>query len=1746
LGKAPDKIQLIAMYGSKAFTSSAGNTFSSNYVGNSAAEDQRIALWKARGNNLVYLTNTNFISGGGFMGTTYSTAGKAKLKTFIKKCYNEGIAIGVVGGIAFGTGPAYGDASYNPGPALRVVDYNNGVAFDEKITNFLIEEEYWREIGGNMNFTQFKLACQNIYNILHPAGVSNDIYFVRNAPTEAAQLAPYIDIWWMTMYLSAAGGDNQIRYDKIRPWIQELAATLPATPIKVGGLISLESYSYNKTGGNDSASNFVGYQAEGRRIGAPFVNPQPIVTSAKNFNQLADKVTHNGTVGLPPIDFNSEPASVTNYINWMGIQVFDDDLNPNLPRILDANTNQVFAFGDGSPQDSVEFGVAQQVAGLVPQNAARFLYLGDVYNTGTQAEFIQNTFSFDKLYGTQSTHNLLILTSATPGQREWANRSVGYDPYWNGSLAGVGSVQPNWDGDRTITNPHYYSFYLPADDGTLWKFISINSMEDGFPNGGVTLGSTMYNWLVNELNDSSVGRRKIVFCHHPRFSSDGTYGDNANMQPVWDAMQNKAMILLSGRVHNYQRMNMRDSAGNVVVGGGVYQVISGTGGTATFGFAGSYLAGAIGYRANNNGATRLTLYNDHVDVCFVRNDGVVLDCASLPVATTIPPIVYAGPDQSITLPALATMAGTATDTNTPTFTLINIWTKISGPGTVVFTDPNSLTTTVSFSASGTYVLRLTSNNGQNSSFDEMTVTVSSGAATKQVIVQSTPVGVTITLSISDINGNGNGVTNFSRTYLQASTPTLTAPSTFGSYVFIKWLKDGVDFSYGLTITASDTINRTYTAIYALTPNVAYVVTVNSTPATGVTIGGTLSGVVPQSGYVIGGDTMTLSAPATYGGRAFVEWQKNGVTLSASRNTTNVVTTDSTYTAVYASAAGDFDIICYAIYGATYFDPVKIRVTPSEDCYLVITPSLGSTAIVFEGSLLAGVSIDCFVECGVVYAAVCDNYSADFGYSTISVPFKALPSAQVQITQPTVIGGTGQFIISSPGSVPYDVAPLGQGTAAGVLYTSALSVAGSYSHVVGLTAIESAILTNLVIDGDLVSDPFALAVPWTTTGAATYDVPTNSVLVPALTADTVTIPIDSPTTPSTTVRWLIGVWYGNQAGFSPAAGAVELFYNGVMVASSLNTNAQYITAVVTPIGGLYEFEVVFDGTAAVDSYIRRTVVLEYDVTFNAVLVDPAAVTASDVITNVTCNGGADGEIALTTSGGAAPYTYLWTKTGFPSNVYPNSATLTALDAGTYNVLITDNNGDTFTDSYIVTEPAAIVANLTTTNVTCNGSANGTATFAPSGGTGPYTYVIDGVLQPSNVATNIDIGPHIYLVIDSNGCTVSGTFTITQPAAVTSSLAITNVACYGGSSGQLVVTAGGGTAPYEYSYDGAGYVSSNTKTGLSAGGHTVIVKDANGCLKSTDYAVGQPADIVVVKTVTNPSYAGASDGSIGLAITGGTYPIVVTWADGTIFNLASSGSILYDGLPAGTYTATVVDANSCSKNVSQALVDPPDVPPVDPPSDVDVDRFSVIANCCLGDKIYEVFKGYANGHVALDCIAYPAMLLSEKVMLLRKWYTLGQTLGGSKGIFVFSIISTPVGFNNRRFTISMPGLPTVVYNGDLNINYSANMTLFIDALVAAGYDAEYESDSGYIFIYSPMNSFYNGVMVSVTASVLPSLAPAKISVFSKNGFMGAVTPCVTSDKFTPNCLSVNDKNLLIEQIRIACDSCLCGDYKINDRI
>src|SRR5207247_3249873 len=91
------------------------------------------------------------------------------------------------------------------------------------------------------------------------------------------------------------------------------------------------------------------------------------------------------------------------------------------------------------------------------------------------------------------------------------------------------------------------------------------------------------------------------------------------------------------------------------------------------------------------------------------------------------PSANAGSDQTITLPASATLNGTVSDDGLPIppGLLTFDWTNFDGPGTVTFAHANALQTTASFSTAGTYALRLTARDGASAVSDDLTVTVNS-------------------------------------------------------------------------------------------------------------------------------------------------------------------------------------------------------------------------------------------------------------------------------------------------------------------------------------------------------------------------------------------------------------------------------------------------------------------------------------------------------------------------------------------------------------------------------------------------------------------------------------------------------------------------------------------------------------------------------------------------------------------------------------------------------------------------------------------------------------------------------------------------------------------------------------------------------------------------------------------------------------------------------------------------------------
>ncbi len=341
-----------------------------------------------------------------------------------------------------------------------------------------------------------------------------------------------------------------------------------------------------------------------------------------------------------------------------------------------------------------------------------------------------------------------------------------------------------------------------------------------------------------------------------------------------------------------------------------------------------------------------------------------------------------------------------------------------------------------------------------------------------------------------------------------------------------------------------------------------------------------------------------------------------------------------------------------------------------------------------------------------------------------------------------------------------------------------------------------------------------------------------------------------------------------------------------------------------------------------------------------------------VTSVSCNGGSNGTINVTVSGGNMPYTYDW-------GAGVTTEDRTGLAAGTYTVIVTDNSGSSIASNYTVAEPTVLVASAVNTPIVCNGGTS-TVSVSGMGGTFPYTgtggfsatagshtYTItdangcvsapitiniaepavllanavvatpiscnggtavvtisaNGGTAPYSNIGNVTVlgGSQSFNVIDANGCMATTTLFVSEPPALNASVVLaTPIDCYGG-TGTVTVAATGGTAPY-------------TNTGLqtvSAGTGSYMVTDVNGCSTSTPpITVNEPS--AIVGTVVNITHnTGGNNGAINVSVVGGTPPYSYSWSNG-----ATTQDI--NQLAAGLYTLTITDAKGCVQIMTDLAV------------------------------------------------------------------------------------------------------------------------------------------------------------------------------------------------------------------------------------
>ncbi len=426
----------------------------------------------------------------------------------------------------------------------------------------------------------------------------------------------------------------------------------------------------------------------------------------------------------------------------------------------------------------------------------------------------------------------------------------------------------------------------------------------------------------------------------------------------------------------------------------------------------------------------------------------------------------------------------------------------------------------------------------------------------------------------------------------------------------------------------------------------------------------------------------------------------------------------------------------------------------------------------------------------------------------------------------------------------------------------------------------------------------------------------------------------------------------------ASATVTSNYNGYPISCFGNADGQ-ITAIVS--GGTAPYSYTWSNamitqtingvSAGVYTY-TVTDVSGCSATASVTLTQPAPLVANTTSTGATCHGSSSGAVDLSVTGGTGSYSYSWSNSETTEDI-------NGLEAGTYNVAITDVNGCINTTSITVTEPTFFIPLSSSTSILCNGGT-ATVTVTGSGGTSPYT---------GEGSFTVTAGYYYYLVTDANGCVSATSITVTEPILFTSASGATSIACNGGNA-TVTVMGYGGTPPYTgegsfaeiagtYSYTvtddngctnttsiivteptvlsasssatsilcnggnaivtvtGSGGTSSYTGEGPfteTAGTYSYTVTDANGCTSTTSVTVTEPTILSAsVNATSNPTICGGTNGSIDISVTGGTTSYSFLWNNSVVTeDLTAIG--------AGSYSVICTDSNGCTTTVAASINDP----------------------------------------------------------------------------------------------------------------------------------------------------------------------------------------------------------------------------------
>ncbi|MEM6964889.1 MAG: T9SS type A sorting domain-containing protein [Bacteroidota bacterium] len=287
--------------------------------------------------------------------------------------------------------------------------------------------------------------------------------------------------------------------------------------------------------------------------------------------------------------------------------------------------------------------------------------------------------------------------------------------------------------------------------------------------------------------------------------------------------------------------------------------------------------------------------------------------------------------------------------------------------------------------------------------------------------------------------------------------------------------------------------------------------------------------------------------------------------------------------------------------------------------------------------------------------------------------------------------------------------------------------------------------------------------------------------------------------------------------------------------------------------------------------------------------------NEQITPATCYDANDGAIDITLTGASGNVTYAW-------NNSSTNEDLDELSGGDYILTITDANGCETIELFNIASPDSIEIMASIADVSCFGGDDGWIDPTISGGNGGFTFVWNNANQEL-INSNLLAGNYALSVTDSEGCSQSMDFVISEPNEIIITPTVTEVSCYDGADGAVDLWVVGGTGGFIYNWD----VGANS--GLTSGTYTVTVTDVNNCTATETVFIPQPDSLTVDLQITE--IVNGDDGKITANVNGGAPPYTYNWNNGTWTEEEITN------LSAGTYDLVVTDANGCVITASVLL-------------------------------------------------------------------------------------------------------------------------------------------------------------------------------------------------------------------------------------